>query len=122
MTGGYDDNNKIKKELDTVEMINLETMSSCIINVNLDEPRYAHTADGNLVCGGYTNRTLSSCFDIATRTTINLLNARYTQTSWSTNDGLYLLGGVGYDAAVRTTELITGNSTQAGFGLQYDTR
>ena len=122
MTGGYDDNNKIKKELDTVEMINLETMSSCIINVNLDEPRYAHTADGNLVCGGYTNRTLSSCFDIATRTTINLLNARYTQTSWSTNDGLYVLGGIGPVEVRLTTELITGNSTQVGFGLQYKTR
>ena len=119
MTGGYDDNNKIKKELDTVEMINLETMSSCIINVNLDEPRYAHTADGNLVCGGYTNRTLSSCFDIATRTTINLLNARYTQTSWSTNDGLYLLGGIPDNSVGKTTELITGDTTQAGFTLKY---
>ena len=39
--------------LDVVEMINLETMNSCIVNVRLDQPRTYHTGNGDLVCGGW---------------------------------------------------------------------
>ena len=108
------------RKTDTVEMINLETMSSCIVEVNLDQPRWGHIADGNLVCGGHLNRGgyASSCYNIATRTTINLINGRYGHSFWSTVDGLYLLGG---DRNRTTTELINGDTTQAGFGLQYST-
>merc|ERR1712107_139187 len=52
----------------------------------------------------------------------NLLNARYKHTSWSTDAGIYLLGGDPSSTVSRTTELITGDTTQAGFGLKYDTR
>ena len=92
-------------------MFNLETMSSCIVGVKLDEPKYYHTGDGNLVCGG------SSCFNIVT----NLLQYRSKHTSWSTNDGLYLLGGIPDNSVGKTTELITGDTTQAGFTLKYTT-
>ena len=110
MAGGSDGSS-----LDTVEMINLETMSSCIVGVKLDEPKYYHTGDGNLVCGG------SSCFNIVTRTSTNLLQYRSEHTSWSTNDGLYLLGGIPDNSVGKTTELIAGDTTQAGFTLKYTT-
>ena len=117
MVGGRSDS-----YLDVVEMVNLDTMTSCVINVTLDQPRAYHTGDGKLVCGGNDGySSFSSCYNIATRTIINLINKRYYHTSWYTNDGIYLLGG--YPSSIKkTTELVTGDITQAGFGLQYDTR
>ena len=114
MAGGSDGSS-----LDTVEMINLETMSSCIVDVKLDKPKYYHTGDGNLVCGGEDGTNPSSCFNIVTRTSTKLLQFRSEHTSWSTNDGLYLLGGI--HSAGSTTELITGDTTQAGFTLKHAT-
>ena len=110
--------------LDLVELFNPNTGTSCVITGKLDQPRGAHTGDGNLVCGGFTgngNDPISSCYNVATGATINLLNGRYLHTSWSTEAGIYLLGG--YPSSnLRTTELVTGDTTQAGFGLKYDTR
>ena len=117
MAGGYSGSG-----LDLVELFNPNTWTSCVITGKLDQPRNYHTGDGNLVCGGVGNNgRLSSCYNVATGATINLLNVRSTHTSWSTDAGIYLLGawdGSGY----RTTELITGDTTQAGFGLKYDTK
>ena len=112
--------------LDVVEMINLQTMNSCIVNVKLDQPRTYHTGYGDLVCGGWDGTdnlnqpNLASCYNFVTGATINLNNKGYLRTSWSTDDGLYLLGG--FDgSAYRLTELITGDSTQPGFTLKYNT-
>ena len=109
--------------LDVVEMINLDTMSSCFVDTTLDQPRRYHTGDDNLVCGGQDDdyNNLSTCYDVATGATINLLNGRSHHTSWSTDAGIYLLGG-DPSSNRRTTELVTGDTTQAGFGLKYDTR
>ena len=116
MAGGYDPR---RVGLDVVEMINLETMSSCIVDVNLDQPRWGHIGVGNQVCGGHLNRGYAaSCYNIATRTTVNLIDGRYGHSFWSTVDGLYLIGGYNNKT---TTELINGDTTQAGFGLQYST-
>ena len=116
MAGG-----QIGSILDVVELFNPNTGTSCVITGKLDQPRYAHTGDGNLVCGGYTGSDyISSCYNVATGATINLLNGRSSHTSWSTDAGVYLLGG-SPSTNYRTTELVTGDSTQAGFGLQYDT-
>ena len=103
-------------------MINLETMTSCVVDAKLDQPRRDHTADGDLVCGGYDGSNyLSSCYNVATQTNIHLINERSYHTSWSTGDGLYLLGGdPSYN--YRTTELITGDTTQNGFTLNHWTR
>ena len=108
--------------LDLVELFNPNTQTSCVITGKLDQPRQGHTGDGNLVCGGIVsgNDEISSCYNVATGANINLLNGRYQHTSWSTDAGIYLLGGYGTDG--RTTELVTGDITQAGFGLQYKTR
>ena len=104
--------------LDVVELFNPKTGTSCVITDKLDQPRWYHTGDGNLVCGGNDFNHISSCYNVATGATINLLNGRDGHTSWSTDDGIYLLGGFPDGS---TTELVTGNTTQAGFGLQYDT-
>ena len=110
--------------LDLVELFNPNTGTSCVITGKLDQPRSSHTGDGNLVCGGWDGGAISSCYNVATGVTINLLNARYKHTSWSTDAGIYLLGGSdgsGNKEQQRTTELVTGDTTQAGFGLKYDT-
>ena len=109
--------------MDLVELFNPKTGTSCVITGKLDQPRYAHTGDGNLVCGGKDNDgvRLSSCYNVATGATINLLNVRSLHTSWSTSNGIYLLGG-DPTSNYRTTELVTGDTTQAGFGLKYDTK
>ena len=106
--------------LDVIEIINMETMSSCTVDTTLDQPRWYHTGDGNLVCGGLDDdyNYISSCYNVATGATINLLNGRDGHTSWSTDAGIYLLGGFPDGS---TTELVTEDTTQAGFGLQYDT-
>ena len=107
--------------LDVVEMINLETFRSCVVDVKLDQPRYDHTGNGNLVCSGSNgNNRLSSCYNIVTGDTINLINERYNHLSWSTGHDLYLMGGKP-SSNLRTTKLITGDSTQPGFRLKYKT-
>ena len=114
MAGGYSGS-----VLDVVELFNPNTGTSCVITGKLDQPRHSHTGDGNMVCGG--SGSISSCYNVATGDTINLLNERSSHTSWSTDAGIYLLGG-NPSSNFRTTELITGDTTQAGFGLKYDTR
>ena len=106
--------------LDVVELFNPNKGTSCVITAKLDQPRWWHTGDGNLVCGGYANDGGTSCYNVATGDTINLLDERQGHTSWSTDAGIYLLGG--YPVSSRTSELVTGDTTQAGFGLKYDTR
>ena len=106
--------------LDTVEMFDLENLTSCLVTVTLDQPRLDHTGDGDLVCGGvgeYWN-LLSTCYNIVNGTTINLTNGRQLHTSWSTGDGTFLIGGEQLANNHRTTELISGGSTQAGFQLR----
>ena len=108
--------------LDHMELFNLETKTSCEITDKLDQPRHWHTGDGNLVCGGWNGSDyISSCYNVATGDTINLLNERDGHTSWSTDAGIYLLGG-NPSSNSETNELITGDTTQVGFGLKYDTR
>ena len=111
----------VSRSLDVVEVINLETLSSCIVDVKLDQPRDEHTGDGDLVCGGYSGTDrLSSCYNIVTGTTINLINGRSKHISWSRGEEILLLGGWDGSSA-NTTELITGDTTQVGFDLKYDT-
>ena len=108
--------------LDLVEMFNLETMTSCIVNVKLDQPRVSHTGDGALFCGGADGSSvLTNCYNIITGA-ITYISARSDHTSWSTGAGLYLMGGGGSSGSGIKTELITEDSTQAGFPLQNNTR
>ena len=118
MVGGYSGS-----RLNLVELFNLETKSSCIVDTTLDQPRSTHTGEGNLLCGGHSGiDSISNCYNVATGATINLLNGRSGHTSWSTDAGIYLLGGSDDSSYYRTTELVTGDTTQAGFGLKYNTQ
>ena len=119
MAGGYSGS-----YLDHVELFNPITQTSCVITGKLDQPRWYHTGDGNLVCGGLDDdyNYISSCYNVATGATINLLNGRSRHTSWSTDAGIYLLGGDDGSNYRTTTELVTGDTTQAGFELKYKTR
>ena len=105
VAGGYDGS-----YLDVVEKFNLDTLTSCIVDVKLDVPRSDHTGDGDLVCGGEDDNDGD-----------NLIRERSSHTSWSSGQQILLLGGCcGY---TETTEIIMGDSTQAGFDLKYwDTR
>ena len=118
--------------LDTVEMFNMETWESCVVDV-YNNPRHFHTGDGSLICGGYevfdsgsidSDNSLSSCYDVLTGNTINLNIQRARHCSWKTDAGIYLLGGnlQKYNGSqFKSTELITGDSSQFGFELQYGT-
>ena len=104
--------------LDIVELFNLRSLTSCVINVKLDEERAWNTGNGNIICGGFgrNGNGLSTCFDVVTRKTITLNTARAGHISWSTDAGIYLIGG-----GLSRTELVTGDSTQAGFELNLAT-
>ena len=108
------------RPMDVMELFNPISKTSCVVTAKLDQPRHFHTGDGNLVCGGLANDGGSSCYNVVTGDTINLLDERQGHTSWSTDAGIYLLGG-SPSSNWRTTELVTGDTTQAGFGLKYDT-
>ena len=87
------------------------------MDVKLDVPRAFHTGDGDLVCGGQDGyNRLSTCYNILTGTTINLKNERQRHISWSRSNGeeIMLLTGT---LSSNTTELIIGDSTQAGFEM-----
>ena len=118
VAGGIDN---AGNKLDQVELFNLETMTSCEINVTLDSPRFGHTGAGDLVCSGWVGSSVvSNCYNILTGNTINLINKRDAHISWSSDAGIHLMGG-SWGSIRRTTELITGNTTKAGFALKYDT-
>ena len=109
--------------MDVMELFNPINKTSCVVTAKLDHTRDRHTGDGNLVCGGWTDSdSISSCYNVATGDTINLLNGRTYHTSWSTDAGVYLPGGYPFSTASRTTELITGDTTQSAFELKYFTR
>merc|ERR1719232_1421612 len=118
VAGGIDN---AGNKLDQVELFNLETMTSCEINVTLDSPRFGHTGAGDLVCSGWVGSSVvSNCYNILTGNTINLINKRDAHISWSSDAGIHLMGG-SWGSIRRATELITGNTTKAGFALKYDT-
>ena len=106
--------------MDVMELFNPINKTSCVVTAKLDHTRDRHTGDGNLVCGGWTDSdSISSCYNVATGDTMNLLDDRWEHTSWSTDAGIYLIGGLA--SASRTTELVTGDTAKAGFELKYPT-
>ena len=106
------------RPMDVMELFNPISKTSCVVTAKLDQPRHFHTGDGNLVCGGLANDGGSSCYNVVTGATINLLDGRWGHTSWSTDAGIYLIGGYSR-STYGTTELVTGDTTEAGFELQY---
>ena len=84
----------------------------------LPEARYRHTQDGGLACGGgRTTGAHRSCDQWTngtwTRTT-NLKASRYGHESWSTAEGVFLIGG---DFNALTSELVKEDGSVEGWGF-----
>ena len=117
----------------SIELFNLRTNTSCPVNVTLDISRGEHTADGDLVCGGYNmdveNVNIGTCYNVLTGNKTNLVDKRWGHISWSTDAGVYLIGGTGLkDKNVEyTTEFILDcpsehTKVSIGFELKYPTK
>ena len=92
-------------------------LTSCHIP-DLPQPRWAHTQDGILVCGGYGfgqvgEDVMSSCLSLGGqggwRRSHQLLSRRHEHTSWRTEAGVMLLGG---EASYTTSEVVSEESQE----------
>ena len=94
---------------------------SCFLP-SLPVDRYGHTMEGLMICGGEDYNCIT--FTSGQWVTSHLLTTeRQYHTSWSTQDGVVLMGGRDYGRE-RTTEIIKEGEYKGvpGFNLQYDTR
>ena len=112
--------------LDTVELFNLESKTSCFVQFKLDVPRSLHSGDRDLVCGGYGGNYggyISTCYNLISGDTINMNNLRGDHTSWSTAFGVYIFGGRNSDGLLNSVEFIntSANTVLYGFQLKYST-
>ena len=77
------------------------------------------------ICGGgYTSTARTTCITFTYGqwvTSHALTEERYSHTSWSTQDGIVLMGG---EYSGRTTEIISEGEYEGvpGYDLQYNTR
>ena len=91
---------------------------------DLPAPRYRHTQDGEVACGGSgVTATRTSCVSLTASgwtTSHQLLEMRDEHVSWRSPDGLLLMGG----NFTQTTELLsdTNSSSLLSFDPEYDTR
>ena len=109
--------------LKSAEMFLPSSNTTCSLP-ELPEARGWHTQDGGLACGGGSSSTLTSCARWSagtwTRTSHTLRERRYRHVSWSTAEGVYLIGGA---YSPLTSELVKEDgSVEKGFALKYDTR
>ena len=87
--------------------------------------RAGHTQDGGLACGGLNSPSNQyGCVKWWagnwTWTSHFFRKKRYYHVSWSTAQGLYLIGG--YSRSVTTSDLVKEDgSVEKGFDLKYDT-
>ena len=127
ITGGEDTDTQADWCKDTIELFNLESKTSCKVNITLDVPRSGHSGNGDLVCGGInTYGFISTCFNVITGETINMNDPRASHTSWSTKSGVYLLGGKNANGTLESVEIIHTNahsvqSRLPGFQMKYYT-
>ena len=103
-------------------------LTSCDLP-GLPQPRWAHTQDGPLVCGGYGfgevgQDVMTSCVSLGGQggwvRSHDLLSRRHEHTSWRTEAGTLLLGGEGEDSHV-SSELVSDMVTP-GFKLNEPRR
>ena len=118
----------------SIELFNLGSKTICPVNVTLDISRGEHSADGDLFCGGYNmdveNVNIGTCYNVLTGNKTNLANKRWGHTSWSTDAGVYVIGGrgLGDKNLEKTTEFITicppseHSKLSAAFDLKYSTK
>ena len=115
---------------ETIEMFILESNTSCRVNATLDQPRSGHSGHGDLVCGGTGNghAVISTCYNVITAAIISLNEPRSDHTSWSTDSGVYLLGGSGPNNSIlKSVEFINTSTSSvhsrvSGFQLRKSRR
>ena len=118
---------------ETIEMFILESNTSCRVNATLDQPRSGHSGHGDLVCGGrksdqYHFEQYHNCYNVITAETISLNEPRSDHTSWSTDSGVYLLGGSGPNNSIlKSVEFINTSTSSvhsrvSGFQLRKSRR
>ena len=95
---------------------------------SLPEGRYGHTQNGLVACGGgnYSNyrSTCSTFHNGFWVESHNLKEPRYIHSSWSSPDGVMLLGGKWIDGHFDppiTSELLTKDGARKDFDLKYRT-
>ena len=118
ITGG-DDNTE-----HSAEVFLPATSTSCQLP-GLVLPRYYHTQDNLLVCGGDGSDAETSCeeFSPATgtwaRTSHTLQQERGDHVSWSVEEGTLLMGG---EYSHTTSEIVRHDgTTDTSFDMKYDT-
>ena len=103
-------------------------LTSCDLPA-LPQPRWAHTQDGPLVCGGYGFGevgldVMTSCVSLGGQggwvRSHDLLSHRHEHSSWRTEAGTLLLGGEG-EASHVSSELVSDEVTP-GFKLKEQRR
>ena len=107
----------------SAEIFNPVTKTSCSLP-QLPEARYYNSQDGGLVCGGWSNATLTTCVKWSPTSgtwtkSHTLKQNRSFHVSWATASGVYLIGG---KYSQRTSEKIKmDGSVEEDFSLKYNT-
>ena len=109
--------------LRSAEMFLPSSNTTCSLP-ELPEGRVYHTQDGGLACGGGDSSSTETNCDrwsagTWTRTSHTLRERRDAHVSWSTSEGVYLIGGT---YSWKTSELVKEDgSVEEGFALKYNT-
>jgi len=102
----------------SVEVFVPSTGESCFLP-SLPDDRNDHTMDKLTICGGYDTKTTCLSFSSGKWiTSHNLVEERYSHSSWPTEEGLVLFGG--WDSPL-TSEIVALAGEQGGssFNLRY---
>ena len=123
MSGGLDNAGNTCNT--SVEVFVPSTGQSCTLPSLPDPGRYGHTMDGLLICGSSFDPTAAqnclSFFSGRWLISHTLLEERGYQTSWKTDQGLVLMGGMQYENAY-TSEIVhmAGEQGEPSFAMEYE--
>ena len=130
ITGVWDRGLNRPYQTKSVEMYVPSSNKTCSLP-QLPVARYHHTQDGGLACGGYMNPNTRYTPQVITcdlwtagrwihMWSHNLTQKRSDHVSWSTAEGVFLIGGL---YSPLTSELVKKDGrVEEGFALKYTTR
>ena len=124
MTGGWGALTNDRTDSIDIEVVSSDRTCSLYSRASLPSSRAYHTQSGDILCGGYDNwEPVNTCMRYtagAWVTSHTLLEERHEHCSWSSPEGVLLMGGEG---SPRTTELLsnTNSTTALSFSLEYHT-
>ena len=116
-------------EDETTKVQLLHQNGTLICNLpSLPEGRFGHTQNGLIACGGGNfSDYRSTCVTFQNgfwSESYNLTEPRFIHSSWSSPDGVMLLGGKGVDGNFDppvTSEILTIDGAKKDFDLKYNT-